>query len=65
MHDQKPITDKKWVYPKHQWVDGSELDAQAILGLIELYLYLEHLFDFLSWQVDIEFMQKLKNLIDA
>lgn len=31
----------------------------------EFYQHLEHLFDLLSRQVDVEFMQKLKNLIDA
>lgn len=30
-----------------------------------LLLYLEHLFDFLSWQVDIELVQELEDLTDA
>lgn len=30
-----------------------------------LFLYLEHLFDFLSGQVDIELVQELQDLADA
>lgn len=30
-----------------------------------LFSYLEHLLDFLSWQVDIELVQELEDLTDA
>lgn len=36
-----------------------------IAGPLILCLYLEHLLDLLSRQVNIEFVQKLKNLADA